>query len=158
MPAVATLSPTITASITPTFTITATPTATPALTLTPAQDPRTCTATVSASPTPTATASPTPAWQLALDQVLVYPNPARDRVTFAYQATGPVRVEIDLYRLTGERVAQIRESRDAGSGSVQATVWEAGGCAAGIYIARIVVIPGDGSRRVRQLRKVALIR
>lgn len=108
----------------------------------------------SGGPCPTAT--PTP-W-LESSQAVVLPNPARDRVRFAYTVSGAAKVEIDIYRLTGERVAHIAENRDGGAGQTLTTVWDAANVAPGIYLCRVKITDSQGQVVLDQKKKVALIR
>jgi hypothetical protein len=108
--------------------------------------------------TPTATPTITPTPWLANHKVVVFPNPARERVSFAFTASGPVRISIDLYKISGERAASLRESRDAGAGATLTTVWNTGPAAPGIYLARILVTDESGKVLIKENRKVALLR
>jgi uncharacterized delta-60 repeat protein len=128
----------------------------------------TCTLTPTPSPTPSITATPvvtfsptsTPTTGVRMDEgtVLVYPNPARGRVNFAYEAQGAAKAIIDIYRLTGERVAHIEERKDGGAGQTFITAWEAAGVAPGIYFCRIVVTGSEGKEVLNMKKKVALVR
>lgn len=138
-------------SIPSTSTPTLTPTPSP--TSTPAED--TPTPVVNTS-TPTPTPTPTP-W-LAGQKVLAYPNPARGQVTFAYNAAGLANVTIDVYRLTGERVARITDRKNGGTGQTLTTAWDAAGIAPGIYLCRIQITDAEGRVVVDQKKKVALIK
>jgi len=70
-------------------------------------------------------------------------------VQFAYTVSGSAKISIDIYRLTGERVAHIEERKDGGSGSGQTftTAWEAAGVAPGVYFCRIQASSGSRSFR-----------
>jgi hypothetical protein len=119
--------------------------------------------TITLTPTAAATSSPTatptlPVIDLQGHTLLVFPNPASGRVRFAYALTGPARVEIDLYHVSGERVAHVVEQKDGGSGQTLTTTWEALGAAPGIYLARILIKRPDGQVLLDQKKKVALIR
>ncbi len=129
------------ASATSTPTISPTPmlTATPVSTLTP---------------TPTVTATP---WA-AEGQVTAFPNPARGRVTFGYTLRGIVKVTIDIYRLTGERVARIEERQDGGAGQTLTSVWDAVSVAPGVYFCRIVATDVSGKEVLNVKKKVALVK
>ncbi|MEW6516372.1 MAG: hypothetical protein AB1439_05635 [candidate division FCPU426 bacterium] len=133
----------------PTFTPTTTPTFTP----TAAAD--TPTPVVNTN-TPTPTPTPTP-W-LGEHKVVTYPNPARGHVTFAYTVTGQASVTIDVYRLTGERVARITDRKQGGAGQTLTTIWDAAGIAPGIYLCRIQVTDAAGRVVVDQKKKVAIIK
>lgn len=133
------------------YTLTPTPTPTPSQT--PVQDTPTPIVNTS-TPTPTPTTTP---W-LAGQKVLAYPNPARGQVTFAYTVAGLSSVTIDVYRLTGERVARITERKNGGTGQTLTTSWDAAGVAPGIYLCRVQVTDADGRVVVDQKKKVALIK
>jgi uncharacterized delta-60 repeat protein len=105
----------------------------------------------------TTTCTPVPDWMRA-GEVTAFPNPARGKVTFAYRLVGGGKVAIDIYRLSGERVARIEERQDGGSGQTLTTAWEAAGVAPGIYFCRIVITGGDGKEILNVKKKVALVR
>jgi Secretion system C-terminal sorting domain len=139
--------PTQTFTYTTTPTITATPTETVIVPNTP-DDTATFTATITPSPTPF----------VATKQVIAYPNPARGKVTFAYTIEGSAKVKIDIYRLTGERIATISEHKDGGQGQTLCTQWDALDIAPGIYLARIVITDGSGKVVLDKKKKIALIK
>jgi hypothetical protein len=149
----ATPTPTVTqtATVTPTRTQSATFTQTPTATPSPTAPP-------TATATPTLTATTTPAFTLPLGQVLAFPNPARARVTFAYAAADAARVKIDIYHLTGERVAHLEEAPGASGQDTHFTVWETVGAAPGIYLCRIAVFDAAGREVIHLLKKVALVK
>ncbi|MEW6516789.1 MAG: FG-GAP-like repeat-containing protein [candidate division FCPU426 bacterium] len=128
------------------------PSHTPTITLTP-----TFTQSPTLTPTLTPTATPTQAPWLESGKVMAYPNPARGKVRFAYTLSGAGKVEIDIYRLTGERVVHIEERKDGGAGQTLTTTWEAAGVAPGIYICRIRITDSAGKVVLEQRKKVALI-
>lgn len=125
----------------------------------------TVTPVASATPEPTVVWSPTPlpmsptvtqspaltAGSTSVTQVTAYPNPARGRVTFALNVPGAQSVIIDIYRLTGERVARLHERTG------QVVTWEAAGVAPGIYLCRVTVLGDRGEILLQQTRKVALL-
>ncbi|MCD4812665.1 T9SS type A sorting domain-containing protein [bacterium] len=135
---------------------TATPTITPTITVSPTKTPTQVPATATPSPTKTVTATPTP-WMKAKD-VMAYPNPARDKVNFAYTISGQAKVVIDIYKLTGERVANITEHVDGGTGQTLSTAWNAVDVAPGIYFCRIVITDNSGKQVFKIMKKVALIK
>lgn len=108
--------------------------------------------------TPTFTPTPTPAPWLEAQKVIAYPNPARDQMNFAYTISGQAKVKIDIYRLTGERVATITEHVNGGTGQTLSTTWQAAGVAPGIYIVRIVITDSSGRVILSQKKKVALVK
>ncbi|MBN1596487.1 T9SS type A sorting domain-containing protein, partial [candidate division FCPU426 bacterium] len=114
------------------------------------------TALPTATPTATATSTPTP-W-LEANHLLVYPNPAQDRVYFAYTVTGHINVSIDVYCLTGDRVAHIEEQNHNRQNQTQSTIWYTGNTAPGIYWARIIIKNEEGRVLVNRIVKLALLR
>jgi len=106
--------------------------------------------------TVTATATATP-WAQS-GQVIAYPNPGREQVTFAYTVAGPVRVAIDIYTIAGERVAHLAENQDGSAGQTLSTVWRTGSAASGIYFARILVKDNQGGEVIRKTKKIAIVR
>ncbi len=142
-------------SIPPTFTPTKTPTPEPTLTATSTSTPvvvATSTPMIAATSTATSVVFGEP------EKVTIFPNPAKGRVKFAYTVTGEVVITIDLYKLTGERVAHIRESQNGGAGQTVVTSWEAAGVAPGMYLARVSIKNSDGQTVIQQTKKVMLVR
>ena len=88
--------------------------------------------------------------------VWAYPNPARGQVNFAYTVSGAVKITIDIYQLTGERVARIVEHKHGG-GQTLVTSWQAAGVVPGVYLARIVITDASGKVMLSKQKKVALI-
>jgi hypothetical protein len=177
-----TVTPTRTRTSTPTRTSTVTRTATPLAVAgggaKGASENNYSGMTIAFSPSPTlvSTATPTgasliasgilsaiPTFTLVPDWVrggtaIVYPNPAHGRVCFAYRLVGENKVAIDIYRLTGERVAHLEERQNGGAGQTFSSVWEAAGVAPGVYFARIVVTDAGGREVVNVKKKVALLK
>ncbi|MEW6517016.1 MAG: T9SS type A sorting domain-containing protein [candidate division FCPU426 bacterium] len=161
-----TMTSTITLTATETQTSTDTPTDSPTPTATPSHT-RTASPTVTPTPSITTTLQPTHSATLTMTptgtpwvsagRVLAYPNPARDRVVFAYTVPGASRIEIDIYHLTGERVARIEEGKN-NSGQTLTTAWEAAGVAPGIYLCRIKITDANGRVLLDQRKKVAIVR
>lgn len=127
------------------------PTPTPTFTISPTPDEVTG-AGMLTTPTPSATP-----W-LEPGRVMTYPNPARDRVTFAYTRSGTFRVVIDVYQLAGERVAHLAETQQAGAGQTMALVWNCAGQAPGIYLARLKILDVNGRVVLEKTCKIAVIR
>ncbi len=143
-------------TVTPTVTITPTMTATITATMTFTS---TATATISLTSTQTPTQTTTQTVTATLESintfgrvVLAYPNPARDRVNFAFQEMGVEEVKIEIYNINGERVAQIHEEQPG-----QTVVWKIEDLAPGIYIYR-TVIKINGEKNDLGLNKIAVIR
>lgn len=139
--------PSATVSATATNSATSTPTGTHTGTTTP-------TATISATSTdtpvvtptrtpvvnPASTATPVPGSATPGDLhgrvVWPYPNPAKDRVNFLFQLERPADIQIIIYTINAEIVAEINRSLGAGQGTVE---WRCGQCAPGIYLARVFI-------------------
>ncbi|MCD4812678.1 T9SS type A sorting domain-containing protein [bacterium] len=154
-----TVTPSPTASSTPTSTLTCTPTwpITKTRTMTPTPViASTSVPSITLTSTPTLIPTSTPF--VEEKQVAVYPNPARSKVNFAYTISGAGKVVIDIYKLTGERVANITEHVNGGTGQTLSTAWNAVNVAPGIYFCRIVITDGSGKVILNQKKKVALIR
>lgn len=151
---------TITASMTPSSTITPTPTITPSATETviaSATSTSTITPTVTISLTFTITVTRTPTMienvladvDLNWKNALAYPNPATDEVRFLMHLKKAAPIQIDLYNITGERIASLKENFLAGNGQV--VIWQCADVAPGLYIAKIMI---DGE--VREILKVVV--
>jgi len=95
------------------------------------------------NPDPTPTATPA-AW-LEPQRVVAYPNPSRDRVIFAYRALGAIRVSLDIFKITGERVASVQENKTGYPNEVLETVWNAVNAPPGIYFCRLTVTDVNGA-------------
>ncbi|MCD4812817.1 FG-GAP-like repeat-containing protein, partial [bacterium] len=120
------------------------PTATPTITPTSTTSP---TVTLTATITPTATTSPTATITPTATQtsglanidlkgkaVLAYPNPTQNQMKFLMHLDKATDVEINIYNLTGERIAKLKETIPAGRGQV--LVWNCADIAPGIYLAK----------------------
>jgi hypothetical protein len=110
------------------------------------------------SPTPTVTPTYTATPWVAKNDFLAYPNPARDQVMFGYTASGPVTATLDIYRMTGERVASVREQAVGSPGEVLTMVWNSAQVAPGIYFCRLVVTDSKGTQVVNTVKKVAIFK
>lgn len=146
-----TFTPTLTLTISPTYTPTPTATVTPTVTKTQTRTP-----VITMTYTPSMTATSTAAILSAGQELLAYPNPAKDIVKFAYKAAGTAKVSIDLYTLAGERVTSIDEYKSGGNGQTHVTPWDAMHVAPGIYIYRLVIQDDKGTRI--KTGKVAVVR
>ncbi len=71
---------------------------------------------------------------------------------------GAAKAEIDIYRLTGERVAHIVENRNGGAGQTLTTAWDAANVAPGIYLCRIKITDVNGKIILDQKKKIALLK
>jgi hypothetical protein len=104
--------------------------------------------------TPSFTATP---W-VQLHNVLAYPNPSRDKVSFAYQTGETVSVTLDVYKLTGERVGNVIEQQTGSLGTVLQTVWDATNVAPGVYLCHLKAVGTGGRTWVDVVKKVAIVK
>jgi hypothetical protein len=138
---------------------TATPTATPTesatATWTMTVAPR---AIASATPTPTVSVTPrttqtaTPTRDIAATGVVAYPNPARDKVQFVWKGGATDRVRIEIYNLSGERIATVSDGRTPGNSAT----WRLNQVAPGIYFYQVFVTR-DGHEQGQGVRKIAVV-
>ena len=89
--------------------------------------------------------------------MLAFPNPATDRVFFAYRLDQAAEVTIRIYDLVGNEVARLSTPNQAASAGAQ-SVWQLENVAPGIYLARIVIQPLDGSASRHKIIKIAVVR
>lgn len=149
--ALSTLTDTPTETTSPAATFTPTWTASATVTLT--HTPEAVIPTLTGTPTLISTATPFVRGRA----ILAYPNPARGQVNFAYTISGTIKVQIDIFRLTGERVASIVDHKQ-GTGQTLITAWNADGIAPGIYLCRVVITDGEGNEVLNQTNKVAVVK
>ena len=143
-----------TATPTPTTTLTSTISPTASITPTATPTPTTIlTSTISPTSTATPTITSTPDIINTFGrEVLAYPNPAQDKVTFALQEVEADEVRIEIYNMSGEHIAHIRQTQPG-----QTVVWETIDTAPGIYIYR-VRITINGKDKDLGSRKIAIVR
>lgn len=144
-----------TRTVTPTSTRTGTPTATH--TSTPIQNGMTATP----SPSATATSIVTPAASSTRtivpgssdrQTVIAFPNPGSRLVRFACLGTWADRIVIDIYNMSGERVARL-----SSGAADQVLPWDVSGIAPGIYAFRATLII-DGRETQLPVQKLAIRR
>lgn len=82
--------------------------------------------------------------------MLAYPNPAVDQMQFLIHLETAAEVHLDIYNLTGERIAQITRALPAGRGQV--LDWDCGSIAPGIYLVRVLA---DGNEL--GIQKIAVV-
>jgi len=139
--------PPLTATSTMSPTVTLTATITPTLTVSPTATP---TATITLTPTVTQT-SGLANIDLKGKAVLAYPNPAQKQMKFLMHLDKATDVEINIYNLTGERIAKLKESMPAGRGQV--LIWNCADIAPGIYLAKVYF-----NSKEKQTIKLAVMR
>jgi hypothetical protein len=111
-----------------------------------------------ADPTSTVTVTPTITPWVQPNNVLAYPNPSRDRVSFAFRADEAVNVTLDIYKLTGERVGNVVEQQAGGSGQILQTVWDAVNVPPGVYLCHLKAVGAGGRAWVDVVKKVAIVK
>jgi hypothetical protein len=147
-----TATPTRTRTPTATPTVSATYTATPTITLT-----ATATPTRTLTPTVTQTITVTPQL-VAPGKAVVFPNPATgDTVNFQYTLERPATVIIDVFNLTGFRVAHLEDPNRPAAGNL-VTTWNIRGVAPGVYFYRLVLETADGQRTQFERKKIVIAR
>ena len=99
---------------------------------------------------PTATLSPTVTVTLGGKDMLAFPNPAQNQVTFAFELDQAGVTKVEVYNLAGERVGQVSATLAAG---MQTLVWDCAEIAPGVYLARITV---DGKEKGKV--KIAVVK
>jgi hypothetical protein len=123
-----------TATLTLTFTITDTPTTTPTPTISATV---TCTPPITMTPTQTVTGTiANRIIDLQGKKVLIYPNPGKTKVALVFQAEGVGNIKVQIYNISGERVAIL--SVTANTGHVTSLTWDCSLIAPGIYLARVL--------------------
>jgi 1,4-alpha-glucan branching enzyme len=73
-----------------------------------------------------------------LVQAVAYPNPATDRVSFAYTLPQAATVTLEVFSFTGARVAVLAQNEQQFAGN-QLIEWNAGALPAGAYFYRLAV-------------------
>lgn len=143
--------PSLTSTPSPTASLTKTPTPSLTITLT-----RLNTCTETPTPTPSMTSTPTPkVYPIKPHQVLAYPNPGRTSMKFALRLAVNAQVKIEVYNISGERIAIIEEHKSAAPWGTFLE-WKCGQAAPGIYICRITVREESGNLWSKTI-KVAVI-
>ncbi|NTV52876.1 MAG: DUF1565 domain-containing protein [Candidatus Firestonebacteria bacterium] len=110
------------------------------------------------TPTATVTTTATSVPWVENGKVTVYPNPAKGTVYFAYTLSSEAKITLDIFQISGERVAHITENKNGGAGQTLVTAWRTDGLARGIYLVHLVGTDLQGRRVIDQMKKVALIR
>ena len=82
---------------------------------------------------------------------LAYPNPAQNSMTFIMNLRNAAVIELKIYNLAGEKIAQIEESVPGGGN--QTVVWDCGDIAPGVYLVRIFK---DDS--LQETKRVAIVK
>jgi subtilisin family serine protease len=75
-----------------------------------------------------------------------YPNPFNPNITIPFRLSAPGRVNIEVFMLTGAKVAVLHDGNAAAG--MHETTWDASGCAAGVYLVRA---RAGGSAEVKRI-------
>jgi peptidase C25-like protein/type IX secretion system substrate protein len=141
------------ATITVTATMTVTSSVTPMVSQTPTYT-ATATHTQTQTPTRTRTATPTaPAITVAVNEIVAYPNPARDQVHFSWPESNVQQVKIDIFNVIGERIASVSTTEP----TTNTIIWLIENTAPGIYYYRLVLTL-EGNAKKTKLHKIVIIR
>jgi hypothetical protein len=114
----------------------------------------TCTPTVSPTATVTAATATPDKFILALrgKNVLAFPNPAHGLVHFVWSESNVEHVKINIFNLSGERIATL-----TATSSGQSLDWNATGVAPGIYIYHVTLTVNGVDRQLPE-QKLAIIK
>jgi len=88
-------------------------------------------------------------------RLAVNPNPARDRITFAFDLVDPGRAVLDVFDVTGRRVARICDrTYSAGRQQIASSLTAGAGrpLESGVYFARLSTPTGVSLERIRIVR------
>jgi hypothetical protein len=99
-----------------------------------------------------ADATATAAAETVAKGVSAYPNPAKDHVTFVWSDTGVEKACIEIFNLTGERVAEVKTETSGNS-----LVWNTGNVASGIYLYQ-TVLTINGTEERQSVKKMAVVK
>jgi hypothetical protein len=69
-------------------------------------------------------------------KLLAYPNPGKDKMTFAFQPTVDSEVKVQIYNMSGERVVVLNAQVDGDT--VASVIWDCSSVAPGLYIVRVL--------------------
>jgi hypothetical protein len=90
------------------------------------------------------------------DEVITYPQPAKDRVTFLYWLHSPSNVTIRVYNIALELIATIEEDKEEG---FQKTIWDISQVAQGVCFYKIEAKCKRTGRRIEfPIKKLAIIK
>jgi|GEM_PF-5789686 len=90
------------------------------------------------------------------DDVIVYPQPARDRVVFLYWLPSPSNVTIEVYNVALELIAVISEDKESG---FQRTVWDISKVAQGVCFYKISAKCKRTGRKIEfPIKKLAIVK
>jgi len=93
---------------------------------------------------------------LSEDLVYVYPNPATgDKITFKYKLGDNADITIDVYNVSGQRIATLSDSGFAGN--AEETVWDIEDIASGVYIFKVEAKSRRTGATAKVIKKLAIV-
>jgi hypothetical protein len=84
---------------------------------------------------------------VAIDGALIYPQPGKGLIMFAYDLTVPSDIVIKIYDRSGALVSEVQDPGKSAGLNVK-TQWDASTFGAGTYMSVITIKGNDGSKRV----------
>ena len=101
---------------------------------------------------------------LAISEVVNYPNPFGNETNFTFQMIGATQAEvtISIYTVTGRKIQEIKDIAQPGfnkipsMGTWNGQDWDGDYLANGVYLYKIVV--DDGTQKVEKIEKLAIVR
>jgi hypothetical protein len=102
--------------------------------------------------------------ELALTQVLNYPNPFTTRTKFLFehnQACNPLKVTVQIYTVSGKLVKTLQQNTDCGSGTAQAIDWDGRDdygdkLARGVYIYKLAILDVE-NKKAEKIEKLVIL-
>lgn len=92
--------------------------------------------------------------EFAMDQN--YPNPFNPSTTLQYALPFESQVKLEIYNILGQRVAVLVNGMQ--SAGYKQYLWNAGRLASGVYIARLIAEPNNGSNTYVDIKKMILLK
>ncbi len=96
--------------------------------------------------------------KLKSDDVLLYPNPAGREVSFSFNRQQAQLVQIDIYNMAGERIAQVSGQTQPIAGDHQKIVWLVQQAAPGLYLCRVQWSGLNGEEKARAVKKLVIVK
>lgn len=88
-----------------------------------------------------------------LEEVKIYPSPAKDTVNFLYSLSSAADVSIEIYERRGTRLELIQDNNKAADNRA-VTTWDASRVAPGVYFSVIKITAEDGTSRMYKSKVV----
>jgi len=108
------------------------------------------------TPTPVPTETPTPFafTPVTGNEVRMFPNPAKNQVTFVFQLESKSQVKIEIFSVAGKKIAALNQVMEASNQA--AVVWSCSRVSGGIYFVKISRTNGAGTVFNYPVRKIAV--